>query len=259
MFDSHCHLHDARVRDPEAQIARARAAGVRGFLLAGVDPDGWRDEERLAAAHPEVAIALGVHPQIVAALDDARAEAMVAQLADRLASGPRPAAVGEIGLDGLGERKASLERQARAFRAQLALAREADLPVSLHILRAHGHALAILRGDGVPHAGGVVHSYSGDPALVRDYLALGLSLSFAGTVTKPNARRAREAVSLVPRERLLVETDAPDQTPDPHAPAPNEPAFLPAIVEAIAALRAEAPADVARYTDDNARRLFRLG
>lgn len=258
MFDSHCHLHDVRVMDPDAQIARARAAGVRGFLLAGVDPDGWRDEERLASAHPDVAIALGVHPQIVAEVDDARADAMVAALAARLAAGPRPAAVGEIGLDALGERKATLDRQARAFRAQLALARDLDLPVSLHVLRAHGRALEILRSDGVPRAGGVVHSYSGGGELVRDYLALGLSLSFAGAVTKPGARRAREAAVLVPRERLLVETDAPDQTPEPYAPDQNEPAFLPAIVAAIAAIRSEAPGDVARYTDENARRLLHL-
>src|SRR5262245_31048265 len=132
MFDSHCHLHDARVADPAAAIVRARAAGVRGFLLAGVDPDGWRDEERLAAAHPDVAISLGVHPQIVALVDDAAADAMVRALAARLAAGPRPAALGEIGLDGVGEWKASLQRQEKAMRAQLAIAREQELPVCLH-------------------------------------------------------------------------------------------------------------------------------
>jgi TatD DNase family protein len=164
-------------------------------------------------------------------------------------------AIGETGLDGVGERRARLADQEVVFRAQLALARERRLPLMLHILDAHGRAFEILRGDGVP-SGGVIHSYSGSAEMARDYLALGLSLSFAGSVTHPGAKRARAAAAVVPRDRLLVETDAPDQTPAPHRPGLNEPAYLGTIVSALAAARGEPAEEVARGTEGNARRLF---
>ena len=247
MFDSHCHLQS--VDDAEAELARARAPGVGGFLLAGVEPDGWVKQRALVAAHPDVAMALGVHPQLVAEIEDP--DPLIAQLE---LSGA--CAVGEIGLDGMDERKASLPRQERAFRAQLALARERNLPVVLHVLRAHPRALEILREDG--HRGGVLHSCSASADQVRQYVALGLHVSFAGTVCNDNARKVHEAARAVPAGRLLVETDAPFQTPLPHRPGPNEPAFLVAIVAALARIRGETPEHVAQITDDNARRLFRL-
>jgi len=242
------------VADPEAQIARARARGVGGFLLAGVAPDGWAVEEQLRAAHPEIAIAFGVHPQLIAEVDDAEADALVGALEPALAR--KPAAIGEIGLDGYGERRASLERQERAFRAQLALARQLELPVVLHVLEAHARALAILRADGLPRAGGVMHSYSGSAELVREYVALGLHLSFAGPVCNAHAPKIHAAARAAPAERLLVETDAPFQTPAPCRPAQNEPAFLVEIIAALAQIRGESADALARSTAENARRLF---
>lgn len=263
MFDSHCHLHDGRMAEVrDGALARARAAGVRGFLLAGVDLEGWRVEAALAMVHPELAISYGIHPQMIAVLDDTGLALELAALADSLtgrSSLPRPHAVGEIGLDGLtDETKAALPRQEQAFRDQLALARAHDLPIVLHILRTHGEALRILKADGVPAAGGVVHSYSGSAELVRDYLSLGLHISFAGAVTYPHSRRQREAARAVPLERLLVETDAPDQTPWTRRPAPNEPAFLGEVLDALAIIREEPRPLLVRATENNARRLFRL-
>lgn len=260
MFDSHCHLHDRRVVDPAGQIARARVAGVRGFLLAGVNPDGWRVEEELARAHAGVVVAYGVHPQRIAELDDQESDRMVCALEAALEEGARvrPVAVGEIGLDGARERRASLPRQERTFRSQLALARAHELPVVLHLLDAHGRALELLKQDGLPGAGGVVHSYSGSAELAREYLALGLYLSFAGPIGNPSARKLREAARKVPRERLLVETDAPFQTPLPHRPLANEPAFLVANVAALAQIRGEPADELAAFTEENARRLFGL-
>jgi TatD DNase family protein len=262
MFDSHCHLHDDRIGvKAEELLVRARAAGVTGFLLAGVSPDGWAIEEELVRAHPDVYAAYGVHPQLIDELDDdGRADQLVAQLA-RVLDDParaRPVAIGEIGLDGLGPRKATLERQERAFRAQLAEARARDLPVVLHILHAQGRALEILRDDGLPRAGGILHSYSGSADLVRPYVALGLSFSFAGPVTYTNAPRIAAAARVVPRERLLVETDAPFQTPESLRPAENEPAFLVAIVRALAQIRGESAEALGIYTGENARRLLKL-
>lgn len=257
MFDTHVHLQE--FADAPNVIARARAAGVTRMMLAGVGPDGWERDDALVAAHDGLYVSYGLHPQLVATLDDRGCDRVVRALDERLAArGPRVVCVGEIGLDGVGERRDSLERQARVFRAQLAVARAHRLPVALHVLRAHPQALGILEDEGVPH-GGVLHSCSASPELVREYVALGLHVSFSGSITwhggdNKAARAARE----VPRDRLVVETDAPDQTPEPQRPGRNEPAFLVAIVRAIAHLWSLDFADVAKLTDENARRLLRL-
>lgn len=259
MFDSHCHLHDRRVEDVVKLLDEARAAGLRRLLLAGVDEAGWQDQAALVAAHPELWSSYGLHPQLVQLLDDAAVAAQLDALDRRLAArapAERVVAVGEIGLDLVDERRASLDRQIEVFAAQLGLAQRHRLPVCLHILRAHGEALRVLRQIGLPAEGGVVHSYSGSPELVRDYVELGLHLSFAGSVTWHGASRAQRAVKATPAERLLVETDTPDQTPGPHRPGPNRPAFLVAILKVVAQIRGEELQVVARLTDDNACRLF---
>lgn len=261
MFDSHCHLHDSSVlADADAQIARARAAGIDGFLLAGVDPQGWQVEADLAARHEQVWMAYGIHPQAAAEWDELTAHAALDVLARELEHRPQAlVAIGEIGLDRhTAERKRAWPLQVEVFRRQLDLARQHDLPVVLHILDAQGPALSILEQDGVPRAGGVVHSYSGASELLPRYLALGLHVSFAGAINGERAKRAHAAVQAVPAERLLVETDAPFQTPAPYRPGPNEPAYLPAVVQQMARLRGEDEALVRTYTARNARRLLRL-
>jgi TatD DNase family protein len=261
MFDSHCHLHDQRmIAVADAAIERAKAAGVHGFMLAGVSPDGWRTELELCKRHPECVASYGVHPQLCAELDEPTLLGMKDELARAVTgSWPRPAALGEIGLDrSTPELKRTLPFQERLFREQLALARDAELPVILHVLQAHGRTLELLEEDGIPGAGGVVHSYSGPAELVPRYEALGLHVSFAGIVCQPSARKARAAALAVTPERLLVETDAPDQTPLQHRPSANEPAFLPTVIAELASLRGESAAYVAELTAGNARRLFRL-
>lgn len=263
----------------DAAVERACAAGVSGVLLAGVDAPGWRDAAQLQARigrRMDVALAYGVHPQVVSALaaqpasvsgagsmldEQLQALARAARGEPLFAGGPalpRPHAIGELGLHGVEPGEAAAEAQERAFRAQLALARELELPLVLHIVRAHGPALRMLHGDGVPRAGGVVHSYSGSAELVEDYLRLGLCLSFAGPVTRPDARRVQAAAQRVPMARLLVETDAPDQTPWSRCPAACEPAFLSDIIEALALHRGESGPALALATEQNARRLFGL-
>ena len=259
MIDAHCHLHDRRVRDPAAALARARAAGVGGFVLAGVDPAGWHDAERIASAHADVWMTVGVHPQVVAEAGEAAAHALVDALERALeARGPRVVALGELGLDALVARADTLAAQEALFSRQLRLAITRDLPLNLHVLRAHERALAVLEREGVPARGGLVHSFGGSPELAARYLALGLCLSFSGSVGwHPGSRAARSAASC-PADRLLVETDAPDQTPAAHRPGPNEPAFLTAVVADVARLRGEDAARVAERTAENTRRLFGL-
>lgn len=259
MFDAHCHL-DAAAFDADrgAALERARAAGVRGMVVAGVDPAGWRRQSRLARAHGDVHVAYGLHPWTAAATDDGLVDDLLAALADALISPDleRPVALGELGLDRSSRAaRDSAPRQELIFRAQLAIARERDLPVVLHIVRAHGRAIDLLAADGLPRARGHVHAYSGSPELVARYVALGLSISFSAAVARAASARAAR---LVPAERLLVETDAPDQPSPARAGTRNEPAFLDEIVCALAAARDAAPADIAALTERNARALFGL-
>jgi TatD DNase family protein len=262
MLDAHCHLDAAAFdADREAALERARVAGVRAVVVAGVDPAGWRRQSALARAHADVHVTYGVHPWTAAAADDDAVDGLLAALADALSS-PQlqpPVALGEMGLDRSSHApKDSAPRQEAVFRAQLAIARERDLPVVLHIVRAHGRALEILAADGLPRAAGHVHAYSGSADLVARYVALGLSLSFSAAVARPDSVCAR-AARLVPAERLLVETDAPDQPSPARAGTRNEPAYLAEVVRALALARDAAPDAIAALTERNARALFGLG
>ncbi len=254
MIDTHCHLDLAAFdADRDAMLDRATAAGVTGFLVPGIRPNTWDALVALGVreAARGVRVALGFHPQIVPELDAGeRGGDRVARLCAAIeASGA--VAVGECGLDGgTGER----ELQEALFADHIRAARALRRPLVIHVLRAHDAALRILRAERVGEVGGVLHSYSGGAALVPVYAALDLAFSFAGPIAYPNARRPIEAAHAVPDGALLVETDAPDQTP--HHGQRNEPAFLPAIVAAVAAARGTDATAIAALTTANARSRF---
>lgn len=256
MFDSHAHLQDARIAEPAAVWARARDAGVERVLLAGVDSADWQRQIALAAL-PGIVCSAGIHPQVVAKLNPEEREAELERLTAFLEARPASfVAVGEIGLDGVGERRLSYGAQAEIFEAQLRLAHVHNLPVMLHILRAHEEALHVIERVGIPPAGGVVHSYSGSAELVPRYLEHGLMLSFSGSVTWHHTGRAARAVRACPLEALMVETDAPDQTPRERRPEANEPRYLTDVIRTIATLRETSFEEIVRVTDANARRTF---
>ncbi len=257
MYDSHCHLDlPAFAADRTDVLLRAKAAGILGILVPGVRPRTFDDVKRLRnlTEGPPVAIALGVHPQVVGELDAQELE--FACNPDAIAAAALEAgavAIGECGLDGGTGHE---DRQERVFRAHVRAARLAGLPLVVHVLRAHGHAPRILRDESP--VGGVMHSYSGGSGLVGVYRDLGFAFSLAGPITFPGARRPREPVPTIDDNLILVETDAPDQTPHPHRGQRNEPAYLIEIVAALAAARNEPPSITAALVTRNARRIFRL-
>lgn len=219
-------------------IARAAAAGVETILVPGVDAAQWARAASLKSTAMRLRFAAGVHPEAAGDLD------ALEGWMDRLGA----CAIGELGWD---KRRGDLDRQSALADAQLELARARGLPVILHVVGAHGLALERL----ARHAPlcGVVHGYSGAEELVSRYLALGLSISFGPSVTRPSARKVREAARRVPLDRLLVETDAPDQRVSGER---GEPAELAQVIDALASLRGETVEAIARATTDNARRLF---
>ncbi|MDX2089362.1 MAG: TatD family hydrolase [Kofleriaceae bacterium] len=254
MIDTHCHLDTpAFDADRDAMLARAAAAGVRGMLVPAIRPRTWPALVELAARTERVGVrcALGIHPQIVPELAP---DELAGDLEDRLATAltsARAIAVGESGLDGgTGE----LALQERLFRAHIRVARALELPLVIHVLRAHDAAPRILREEGP--VTGVLHSYSGGAELVPVYRALGLAFSFAGPISYANARRPVEAARGIPPELLLVETDAPDQAPEGHRGGRSEPAFLPAVLAGLAAARGSSVEEMAVLTTANATRIF---
>jgi TatD DNase family protein len=274
VIDTHCHLDRPEFdADRDAVLARARAAGVTDVLVPAVGPDGWDALLALVRSHPGLHGGLGIHPQLLPCLDPRGDDRRLADLDEALARAapeagtvgtPRAAvAVGECGIDGPaaagawpGPYPASVERQAAVLAGHLRVASRHALPVVLHALRAHDAVLAVLEREGAP-SGGVLHSWSGSADQVAPFARLGLHFSFAGAVTWERARKPLAAARAVPPDRILLETDAPDQTPRP-ARGRNEPAYLPRIAEALAVALGVPVAELDARTSANARRLFRL-
>ena len=247
LFDTHAHLHDVAFdADRDAALTRARAAGVARLLAVGTDVESSRQAVALADAHADVYAAVGIHPHDAAQADDGALARLAA-----LGRAPKVVAVGEIGLDYY-RNLSPREAQGRALRAQLALAREVRKPVLLHCREAHAALVAVLEAEGVAEAGGIMHCYSGDLAVARRCLELGLLVSIAGPVTYPNAGRLVEVVRALPLDRLVIETDCPYLPPQPWRGKRNEPAYLVATAARVAELTGVPAALVAEQTTRNA-------
>ncbi len=256
LIDSHAHLDFEDFKsDLDAVVARAAEAGVRRIVAVGLwrAPGDFGNALQLATERPGTfAATAGVHPHECAKVP----EADWAESA-RLAADPRVVGVGETGLDyhyDLSPRDA----QQACFRRSIRIAHEAGKPLVIHVREAEADCVRILREEGVPAAGGVIHCFTGDAAAARAYLDLGLLISVAGIVTFKTAEPIREAVRLVPHDRLLVETDAPFLAPIPFRGKRNEPARVRLVAEKVAEVWGVPLEVVAARTTENACRLFRL-
>ena len=234
LFDTHAHLHFADFDDDrDALLARAREAGVRRMLTVGTEPASSRAAVALAAREADVWATVGIHPH-----DAGTADAAALAEIERLAAEPRVVALGEIGLDYFRD-LSPREDQRRVFRALLGMARRVRKPVVVHCREAHEDVLGILTDERVADLGGIMHCFSGDVAVARRCLDLGLLISLAGPVTYPNARALPEVARFVPADRLVVETDCPFLPPQGHRGKRNEPAYLAITAARVAELRGE--------------------
>ena len=260
LVDSHAHLDMARFdADREDVIKRARAAGLTAIVTVGVDLPSSRRAVDLAVRHEMVWAAVGVHPHDAQTLDGET----LAELRE-LARQPQVVAVGEIGLDYYRD-LSPRDVQRRAFQAQLAWAAKQGKPVIIHDRDAHADVMAQLTEWAAPLtdsplAGrlGVLHTFSGDLEMAERAVELGFYLSISGPVTYKKPGRLIEIVKALPLDRLLVETDCPFLTPEPHRGRRNEPAYVRLVAEQIAALRGMAFEELAAATTANAQRLFQF-
>ncbi len=252
LFDSHCHLDFSEFdgwRDQALQAAHQ--AGVRQILIPGVTAQHWPRLLRLCSAHPGLYPALGMHPCFMA---EHRPEHLEA-LSHRLAAG-EAMAVGEIGLDYFSA-AAQSEKQHALLEQQLALAKRFDLPVLLHVRKAHDQMLKALRRAKLPR-GGIVHAFSGSEQQARIYIELGFRLGFGGALSYARATKLRHLAAVLPLESLVLETDAPDMPLAGWRDEPNRPQRVADTLAVIAGLRTESPGQIARQTTANVRELLGL-
>lgn len=250
LFDSHCHLQDARIFSRiDSILERARCAGVSKIVCCGCHEDDWEQVAEIAKRYPGVLPSFGLHPWYVSR----RSDTWLSLLQKMLTEMPE-AAIGEIGLDHALTQRNDREQES-IFIDQLRLAALLKRPVSIHCRRAWGNLLKILQcGPGIP-CGGVIHSYSGPPDLVKIFERAGLNLSFSGSVTYERNKRAQRSVQIVSEEHLLLETDSPDIIPDGICGF-NEPSHLTIIAQKVSQLRDCSLERIAESTYNNGMNIF---
>lgn len=246
MTDSHAHL-DA-CDEPAATVERAVAAGVSRIVTIGTGIDSCRAAVALADRHDGVFAALGVDPHQAASAEAGR----LGELRELL-SHPKAVAVGETGLDNVKLYATPIE-QRRLFDDELALAADLDLPVVIHSREAAVETASALEGFGGTV---ILHCFS-SPELLPTALERGYYVSFAGNVSYPRAGELRDAAALVPRDRILVETDSPYLSPQPVRGRRNEPAHVVHTIAALAEVRVEDQDALAVATHANAAAAFGL-
>jgi TatD DNase family protein len=252
LIDTHCHLDgENSAGDPDALLARARAAGVRAFIAIGVGgPEALRETLALARRRSDVVCTVGVHPHDASTLSEPFFEEVSAA-----ARSNDVVAVGEIGLDYHYDHSPR-DVQASVFRRFIALARDVKKPIVVHTRSAPADTLSILESEGARDVGGVIHCFSEDREFSRGALDLGFDLSFSGIVTFKNAVAVQEVACFAPEDRILVETDSPYLAPVPKRGRRNEPAFVVHTLARVAELRGTSTEALARVTTENARRRF---
>lgn len=254
LIDTHTHLDfEAFDADREAVLARSAANGVERIVVLGVHADNWQRVWQLACTQPAVYAALGLHPVF---LTRHRPEhlALLRDWLERLRGADKLCAIGEIGLDYYIE-DPQPERQQQVLDAQLQLAAEFELPVLLHVRRAHAAMIATLKRHRL-HRGGVVHAFSGSWEEAREYLRLGFKLGLGGAGTWPQAKRMQRVLRQLPLESIVLETDAPDIPPAGRAGERNSPEFLAQICAILAEQRGIEPAELARASYHTTCALF---
>lgn len=265
LYDAHNHLQDERFGGRQAElVAAAQATGVARMVVNGACEEDWAQVQELAKQSAIVQPSFGYHPWYL----HERTERWQEELVRYLDTTPN-AVVGEIGLDRW-KPDLSYEGQEEVFVWQLRLAAERNSAASIHCLQAWGRMMELLRAEARPERGFLLHSYGGSAELIAPLAKLGAYFSFPGYYLHERKERQREVFKQIPAERLLVETDAPDQalpeelnqhplTDSATGKAINHPANLRTVYEGLAKVRGMAVEDLAGLVEGNFKRLFGEG
>jgi TatD DNase family protein len=237
VYDNHAHLEILDGDEPLSlaeQLDRAEAVGIAGVIQASGDIESSRWAVEAAASDPRVLAAVAIHPNDAPTYAEQGMLDQTIAVIDELAAHPRTRAIGETGLDFFRTDEPGRPAQFESFEAHIALAKKHGIAMQIHDRDAHDAVLETLSRVGAPERT-VFHCFSGDADMARIAGERGYWLSFAGNVTFKNAQNLRDALAVTPRERILVETDAPFLTPVPHRGRPNAPYLVPVTVRFMAA------------------------
>ncbi|KAE9612511.1 hypothetical protein Lal_00033267 [Lupinus albus] len=210
LLDAHCHLQDPRILSKTPNLIKsAQDSGVVHFVVNGVSEQDWHLVKNLAQNHPSIIPSFGLHPWYVAD----RSPNWFKTLKEYLDSTPS-AAVGEIGVDkGSHGKNIDFSEQVGVLQQQLELAKDLNKPASIHCVRAFGDLLELMKSVGPFPAGVILHSYLGSAEMVPEFSKLGAYFSFSGFLMSLKANKAKKMLKMVPSDRILLETDAPDALP----------------------------------------------
>ena len=251
LFDTHAHLNDpAFDPDREELMAGLAGKGIGLVMNAGCSLESSRDIIQMAEKYPWLYASVGSHPD---SADEVNEE--VIEEYRKLCSHEKVKAIGEIGLDYYYE-DIPREIQKQAFRMQMALANELDMPVIIHEREAHDDGMRIVKE--FPKVKGVFHCYSGSAEMARQLVNMGWYIGFTGVLTFKNARKAVETAASIPLERIVLETDCPFMAPEPYRGKRNDPGYLPKMAEKLAEIRDISVDEAIAVTTENAKRLYRI-
>ncbi|TQV86466.1 TatD family hydrolase [Aliikangiella coralliicola] len=252
LFDSHCHLDMPQFKGKVSTLVeKCEETGIGGILIPGVTREGWLRIRQITARVEICHTALGLHPMFI----DQHEETHLHDLEMALSVGPI-AAIGEIGLDYY---KAGVNRdlQLRYFTAQVDIAKDARLPIVLHVRKAHDQVLQILKKSHFA-LGGIVHAFNGSENQAERYVELGFKLGFGGAMTFPRAAKLHKLAKNLPLESIVLETDAPDMKPVTCKQAYNTPLHLFDNFRSLISMREEPAAVIAKQTTQNVHTVLNL-
>ena len=252
LFDTHAHLNDpAFDPDRETLMESFAAAGVGLVMNAGCSLESSREIVAMAEKYPWLYASVGSHPDSASEVN----KEVLEEYRKLCKLSAKVKAIGEIGLDYYYE-DIPRDIQQKAFRMQLALAQELDLPVIVHERDAHNDGLAIIKE--FPAVKGVFHCYSGSAEMARQLVDLGWYIGFTGVLTFKNARKAVETAAAIPLDRIVLETDCPFMAPDPFRGKRNHPGYLYRMAQKLAEIRGISLEEVHAATFENGKRLYRI-
>ena len=251
LFDTHAHMNDpAFDADRESIFLGLKDKGVEYVMNVGCCLASSKDCIKLAETYPFVYASIGTHPDAADEVNDDVLEAY-----RQMAKHPKVLAIGEIGLDYYYE-TIPREIQIRAFRMQMDLARELNMPVIIHERNAHDDGMRVVKE--FKDVTGVFHCYSGSAEMARQLVNMGWYIGFTGVLTFKNARKAVETAQSIPLERIVLETDCPFMAPEPFRGKRNDPGYVPCMAKKLAELRGLSVEEVTEITTENAKRLYRI-
>lgn len=253
LFDTHAHLDDSQFdTDREEVIAKIKGAGIYNVMEIGSSVENSETAVEIAEAHDFIYCSVGIHPEYAETAKDADFD----RIKDLALSHPKVKAIGEIGIDYHYEDCASREKQIACFERQIDMAKELSLPIIVHDRESKGDVLNILREKQVSR--GVVHCFSGSAETAKILVNMGLMISFTGVITFKNARRAIEALKVIPTDRLMIETDSPYMAPEPHRGKRNDSRYVLHVAEKMAEVKGLSLEELCRITYENGKRFFNI-